>query len=207
MQLSKDQLLSLDRICRLNLVNSLTGIKPANLIGTVNTRGVTNLAIFSSVIHLGSNPPLLGMVTRPLGEVRRHTYENIKETGVFTINSVPNSMTKAAHYTAAKFEDNESEFEHCGFTPEYLSEFKAPFVRESPLKMGLQLVDELPIKHNDTRLLISEIEYLCCEQEVGDGHLNLEELQLAGISGLNSYYTLEKIAEYPYPRKEEWSKD
>ncbi len=42
----------------------MTGIKPANLIGTISKNQVSSLAIFSSVVHLGSNPALLGFVLR-----------------------------------------------------------------------------------------------------------------------------------------------
>ena len=45
----------LERYYRANLINSVTGYKPANLIGTINDEGITNVAIFSSVVHLGSN--------------------------------------------------------------------------------------------------------------------------------------------------------
>ena len=70
----------LSKIYRLNLINSITGYKSANLIGTQSLNGKTNLAIFSSVIHLGSNPALIGFVLRPT-TVPRHTYSNLKATG------------------------------------------------------------------------------------------------------------------------------
>ena len=57
---TKKQIKELDRISRLKIINSVSGIKPANLIGTINSKKKTNLAVISSVVHLGSNPPLLG---------------------------------------------------------------------------------------------------------------------------------------------------
>ena len=50
---------------RAMLMNSVTGFKPANVVGTTSAAGVPNLAIFSSVVHLGSDPPLVGLVFRP----------------------------------------------------------------------------------------------------------------------------------------------
>ncbi|MFT6388340.1 MAG: hypothetical protein ACJAUP_001720 [Cellvibrionaceae bacterium] len=41
-----------------NFINSLSGFKSANLIGTVDSVQNTNLAIVSSVIHLCAKPPL-----------------------------------------------------------------------------------------------------------------------------------------------------
>ena len=84
---SKNQIENLPRIYRLNLINSSTGYKSANLIGTKSKNGNTNLAIFSSVTHLGSDPALISITLRPK-TVSRHTYENMIETKVFTVNHI-----------------------------------------------------------------------------------------------------------------------
>ena len=203
MDITEAEIKAMDRITRLNLINSITGIKPANLIGTKSKKGETNLAIFSSVVHLGSNPPLIGFVLRPQGEVRRHTYENIKETGFYTINAVSQKSIKQAHYTSAKFDKEVCEFNKSGLTPQYISGFSAPFVQESNLKLGLRFVEELHIKSNDTQLIVGEIVHLVVPDNTLDngGHLDLGEIDIAGISGLNSYYKLEKVSQFPYVRE------
>ena len=88
MHLSKQDILNTSRINRLNLVNSITGIKPANLIGTISKDGNSNLAIFSSIFHLGSNPALIGFISRPDKKSRRDTLNNILETKYYTINHI-----------------------------------------------------------------------------------------------------------------------
>ena len=65
MYLSKADIENTERIQRLNIINSISGIKPGNLIGTRSNEGQANLAIISSVIHLGSNPAYLGFIVRP----------------------------------------------------------------------------------------------------------------------------------------------
>ena len=63
---SKQNILELEKVKRLNIINSITGIKPGNLIGSIDDNNKnTNLAIFSSVVHLGSHPALLGFILRP----------------------------------------------------------------------------------------------------------------------------------------------
>ena len=52
MHLTKEQIQQTSRIKRLNIINSITGVKPANLIGSISDNGHSNLAIFSSVVHL-----------------------------------------------------------------------------------------------------------------------------------------------------------
>lgn len=191
-----------DKIKRLNLINGVSGVKPANLIGTISDRGQTNLAIFSSVIHLGSNPPLLGFIARPDGKVRRHTIENIREIPYYTINHVNESMAERAHYTSAKFDEDQSEFDFCDFNAEYLKDFKAPFVAESQLKIGMKFLEMQHIKANDTMLIIGEIQHLVIPDDAvsEEGHIDLGLLKSTGLSGLNSYYRLDKFATFPYAR-------
>lgn len=208
MYFSKSDISSLEKIKRLNIINSITGIKPANLVGTQSADGQTNLAIISSVIHIGSKPPYIGMILRPPGEVERHTYENIKDTGVYTINHIHKSNIKQAHYTSAKFDRSESEFDQCHFTAEHIENFDAPFVKESQLKIGMSLVEEIPIQLNGTRLLIGSVKHLIIPDEAmnEEGHIDLEVMDLVGISGLNSYYGLKHLDTFPYARKEELPK-
>ena len=59
MHLSQQNIEALPRIKRLNIINSVTGIKPGNLIGTQSADGQSNVAIFSSIVHMGSNPALI----------------------------------------------------------------------------------------------------------------------------------------------------
>lgn len=192
---------SYEKIYRLNLINAITGYKPANLIGTVSADGQTNLAIFSSVVHLGSDPPLLGMVTRPTS-VPRHTYSNIQATGCYTINHVPASLVAQAHYTSANFPADESEFDACGFTPAWRDDFPAPYVQESPIGIGLRLREEIEIKANGTRLLVGAVEHLYLPDVVlqPDGSLHLAAVDDVCISGLDGYHSVTPLAAFAYAR-------
>lgn len=201
MQYTIEAIAAMDRVTRLKIINSVTGIKPANLLGTISSAGKTNAAVFSSVVHLGSDPALLGFISRPPTAEVGHTYRNIQENEVYTINHIHPSFIKNAHYTSAKFDAAISEFERCGLTEEYIGEFKAPFVKESTFKMGLRFKEAIPIKLNGTILVIGEIEHLVIPENafVADA-IDLEQTNSVGISGLNSYYELKKIASYPYVR-------
>ena len=134
---TKSDIKDLNKVKRLNIINSITGVKPGNLIGTINKEKTTNLAIFSSVVHLGSNPALLGFILRPQERVRKDTYNNILENGSYSINHLPETLTINGHYTSAKFHKDQSEFDYCKFTEWYADNFKAPFVKESNLNITL----------------------------------------------------------------------
>jgi len=201
---NKEDIQQMDRVKRLKLINSVTGIKPANLLGSISSDGKTNVAIFSSVIHLGSHPALLGFIVRQRGDVPRHSYNNIIKNGEYTINHIHPDFIKRAHYTSGKFDESISEFNRCGLTEEYLDGFKAPFVKESNFKMGMTFKEEIEIQSNGTSLIIGEVSRLIIPEEAFNANdINLEQTNSVGISGLNSYYSLQKIAEHPYVRVDE----
>lgn len=189
---------------RVNLINSVSGYKSANLIGTVSNAGNTNLAIFSSVVHIGANPPLLGFILRPAVAVARHTYENIREIPFYTINHVHRAFVEKAHRTSAKFDKSVSEFAACGLTEEYAENFAAPFVKESKIKIGLKFVEEIPIKLNDTILIIGEIHHLFVPRNalLENGGVDLNGVDDVCISGLDTYHKVEKIASFPDARSD-----
>lgn len=186
---------------RAAFVNSLPGFKPGTLVGTVNAAGITNAAIFSSVVHIGANPALMGIIFRPLS-VPRHTYQNIRETGYFTLNHITEEIYKAAHKTSARFDDGVSEFAECGLTEEYRETLPAPYVLASPVKIGLKYTEEHLISANQTVLLIGEIMEVIfpdsCLAE--DGYLDLERAGVITVSGLDSYHSTRRISRLPYAK-------
>lgn len=188
MEFSRSHIDELPHIYKINLINSCSGYKAANLIGTVSNEGVENVAVFSSVTHYGSNPPLFGIVFRPL-TVPRNTYDNIKETGYFSINHIQQSFIAAAHHTSAKYSKEISEFAMADVTPEYLMSSNVPFVKESPIKLLMKYEEEYHIKANNTILLLGSIEHLFIEDHLlhEDGFVDLAKAKIATINGLDGY--------------------
>jgi flavin reductase (DIM6/NTAB) family NADH-FMN oxidoreductase RutF len=186
---------------RTNLVNGLSGYKSAHLIGTTNKKGETNLAIFSSVVHIGANPALMGFIQRPASE-ERHTYENILETGEFTINHVPLEFYRNAHQTAARFTREQSEFDLCGFTKQYSDALKAPYVLESQIKIGLKLEEIVEIKANKTLLVIGKVEEIFLNPSfvTESEAINLSAARTILVHGIETYYKAEQIGVLPYAK-------
>jgi len=195
---------NLERFPKVNLMNSATGYKSANLIGTKNPKGVTNLAVFNSVCHLGSSPALIHFTLRP-HTVARHTYENILETKYFTINQINTSIVGQAHYTAASFNANVSEFEATGLVEEYKNDFYAPYVQQSAIQIGCEYVNTYEIKENGCLLVIGAIKHLYFEDHIQakDGFLNLEDGQTVCINGLDQYAVPKPLARFEYARPNE----
>ncbi len=192
----------MDKIFRLNLINSCTGFKSANLLGTKSVNGISNVAVFSSITHLGSNPPLIGFILRPT-TVPRDTYRNIKDTGVFTVNHIYSDIIEDAHHTSAKYPDEVSEFTKTDLEEEFLGDFPAPFVKDAKIRLGCRFLNEYEIKENDTLLLVSSVEHVfIADQDIQqeDGWLKLENAETVTINGLDGYATTSLLDRYAYAR-------
>ncbi len=196
------QITNLEERKRIALINSLSGFKSLNLIGTVNKNGQTNLAIFNSVVHIGANPPLMGFISRP-DSVEKHTIENIRETAFYTINHVNKNIFEKAHQTSARYKRDESEFDVIGLTPDYKNNFLPPFVMESNIQIGLHLQEIITVKSNNTLLVIGEIKHLFFPNEIWkeSGVLDIEKAGTIAGSGLDGYHTTQfiKTMEYAKP--------
>ena len=188
---------------RINLINSCSGYKSANLIGTKSKCGISNVAVFSSITHIGSDPSMLGFFLRPT-TVIRNTYTNIKETRKFTINHIHEDILHDAHHTSAKYPDSISEFDMTDLEEDYKNGFTAPFVKDSPVQIAMDYVEEYEIKANGTILLIGEIKDLYIREHLlqKDGFLNLSEGKIAAINGLDGYSipNLKTRLEYQRPK-------
>jgi flavin reductase (DIM6/NTAB) family NADH-FMN oxidoreductase RutF len=195
----KASILEAESFFRRDLINSLSGYKSLNLIGTRNKDGKTNLSPFSQVFHIGASPPLVGILFRP-NSVARHTLENILDTGYFTLNHVTEEFFRQAHQTAARYE--ESEFEATGIEKIDKEGFFAPFVAISPVQVGCKLVESQTLQVNGTVLVIASIELLFVDEEGlrSDGSLDLNKLGTVTVSGLDEYHVGKKIARLSYPK-------
>jgi len=189
MFLASADLAALERRYRAALVNGITGYKPANLIGTVDRHGRSNLAIMSSLVHLGSNPPLLALVMRP-DSVPRHTLDNILATAHYTVNHVAGAFIERAHQTAARYPREVSEFAAVGLGEHWRESFPAPFVDEASVRLGMTLRDHQPLAINGTHLVIGEVVSLEVPDECvhDDGSVDLAVADTVALAGLDRYY-------------------
>lgn len=186
---------------RVHLINSLGGFKSVVLVGTADAQQHTNLAIFSSVFHIGANPPLIGLVFRPTPP-ERNTYNNILETGFYTLNHLNESILNQAHQTSARYDKEVSEFDVTGLTAEFKSDFYAPFVAESNIQIGLAFKEKIDITINNTTLIIGEIVQLFVPENAiqADGFLDIEQANTLTCSGLDSYHKTVQLDRLSYAK-------
>ena len=200
-QITCDDILQIEKIERINLMNSCTGYISANLIASISKEGVSNVAVFSSVTHLGSNPSLLGFIVRPT-TVPRDTYKNLKDVGYFTVNHITSSMIVDAHHTSANYEVGVSEFDKTNLEEEYKHEIIVPFVKGSPVQLYCKYINEYFIKENDTIHIIASIEAIFYDEDIQhkDGWLQLEKGNVVAINGSDGYCLPRLIDRFEYAR-------
>ncbi|WP_238399399.1 flavin reductase family protein [Flavobacterium psychrophilum] len=186
---------------RVHFINSLGGFKSVSLIGTTNNDRQTNLAVFSSIFHIGANPALIAVVFRP-SPPDRDTLKNILETGFYTINHINEKIYKQAHQTSARYDANISEFDATGLQPEYKNNFKAPFVKESNIQLGVEFREKIALTINNTIMIIGEIKDVYFPENclLKDGFLDLEKANTITCSGLDSYHKTIRLNRLSYAK-------
>ena len=192
---------NLEKQQKVHLINSLSGFKSVSLVGTTSNSGRTNLAIFSSIFHIGANPPLIAMIFRP-SPPERNTLSNILETGFYTLNHLNESIYKQGHQTSARYDKEISEFDVTGLTPNFKNDFKAPFVKESNIQLGIQFKEKIDIKINDTIMVIGEIVQIYFPENClsKDGFIDIEKANTITCSGLDSYHKTVKLDRLSYAK-------
>lgn len=181
-------------------MNSLSGFRPVSLIATINEQGVSNLGVFSNIVHLGADPALIAFINRPR-EAAPHTIRNIEIRGKYTINHIHPAFVEKAHQCSAKYPDGVNEFHEVGLTPDYKDDFSIPYVAESRVQMGLELSEIIPLK-NGTFLVVGNLvnAYVSEEALGNDGFINLAKTDSLVSLGLDGYYQVNPLQRYTYAK-------
>lgn len=201
--LSQQDLLDAERFFRTTFVNGLSGFKSVCLCGSISSKGQHNLSLISSVVHVGANPPYMGMLMRP-HTVPRDTLENILETGYFTLNHLREEFFEAAHQTAARYPRETSEFEATGLQPVFSEHHPAPYVGESHVRIGLTYKERHDLL-NGTVLIVGEVQEVFFPEDClrEDGYLDLHKAGSLTVASLDAYHSTEPIARMAYAKPDQ----
>ena len=203
-RIKADAFKQMERLYRARLVNSLSGFKSVNLLGTISESGITNLSVISSVFHLGANPALMGFIMRPI-TVTRDSYNNIMANGSFTFNHLNTAIFEQGHQTSARYPEEISEFVAVGLSPEFSDLVKAPYVKESQVKIGLKFLEKKDIELNGTLLIIGQVEEIFFPEDClrEDGYLDIEKAGTLAVSGLDGYHSTQMNCRLSYAKPDQ----
>jgi flavin reductase (DIM6/NTAB) family NADH-FMN oxidoreductase RutF len=179
---------------KIALIQSIVGPRAVHLIGTKSLLGQSNLAVFNSIMHLGSDPALIGLFFRP---GIRHTLQNLLDTGYCSLNPARPDNVVEVHETRKPWEH--SEFEACGFTEVYHENHSVPFVKESALHALLKLENILSVEANSTSIAVLRVETIFLEEDNmdTDGAVAFKKQNWLLSRGLDTYFELgSKITQF-----------
>ncbi|MEN9400382.1 MAG: hypothetical protein RL632_1485 [Bacteroidota bacterium] len=201
MNLNCEEIGAFEQRYRTTFVNSLAGFRQVVLVGTKSADGISNLAIFNSLMHIGAHPPLYGILNRP-DSVQRDTLQNILETKEYTLNFIRATDFEKAHQTSARYEKDVSEFAEVGFEEHYLDGCSAPFVKVAVVKIAMKLEEIIPIPLNCTQLIVGSISQVALNDGMlgKDGFVSLSEQEVLLCQGLDAYFTASSIGRLPYAK-------
>jgi flavin reductase (DIM6/NTAB) family NADH-FMN oxidoreductase RutF len=120
--------------------------RPIAFVSTVNLKGQVNAAPFSFFNGVSSDPPVLSISVTPKRDgTLKDTLINIRETGEFVVNIVPENLMKRVHETAKTFPYGVNELSEVGLTTLESLYVRAPRVAECPIHIECRLYKEVQV--------------------------------------------------------------
>ncbi|GAB4166932.1 MAG: flavin reductase family protein [Geothermobacteraceae bacterium] len=161
--------------------------QPTTLIGTVDPEGRVDLMTASWAGIVSKTPPTMAVSLNK----GRLSYDNIRRTGCFTVNSVPSSLAVEADYCGIRSGRDRDKTAVTGLELEPAEQVVAPLVRACPLNVECRVTGEVEL--GDYRLILGEILQIHAVEEAFDEVGGIEPQAfdpLVYLGGIRQYWSL-----------------
>jgi flavin reductase (DIM6/NTAB) family NADH-FMN oxidoreductase RutF len=142
-----------------NLLNSIVVPRPIAWVSTRSPEGVANVAPHSYCMIVSPDPPIIAFSSTGA----KDTLRNVRASGEFVFNQVPEALTEEMNLTSGNFPPNVSEFDWAGLTPVPSTVIGAPRVGEAPVAMECRLRDIQEFGRGPSHLIIGEIVHIAID--------------------------------------------
>ncbi len=174
--------------------------RPIAFVSTVGGHGF-NVAPFSYFMPITSRPPLLGISIAWRDGGPKDTLRNVRETGDFVINIVPESLAERMVAASGDWPAESDEFQVAGLTPVPAERVKSPRVAECPVHLECRLFQEVLL--GDSTLVVGQLVLAHVDDALlTDGRVDPRRLRALGRLGSNQYATLGEVLEIDRPKIE-----
>lgn len=172
--------------------------RPIAWVGTRSLVGRDNLAPFSFFMGVSAEPPSLAIsVSRARDGQRKHTSQNILDTGVFTVSAVELPDLDRMHATSADWPD--SEFEAVGVAAAPGAQVNAPWVATARAAMECRLLHHAVIGTTD--LIVGQIVGFHLDEAIRkNGGIDRDTFAAVARMGGDGYTTLGTFHDRARPR-------
>ncbi len=133
------------------------------LISTRDKNGVPDAAPYSFITPVSANPPMVLISSAPT----RRTLANIRETGEFVINMVPESMLDKMMACAKPCPKDKNKIAAVGLTEKKSNQVKAPSIQECVAWIECRL--EFEKEAGDHILVVARVLNAACKAEIIKG--------------------------------------
>lgn len=166
--------------------------RPIALITTINDEKLVNAAPFSYFSGISTTPPLfmVSITSKKTGE--KDTYNNIVHKKEFVVNMVTDEMVHGVSISAVDFPSDISEMDYNNFHYSDSELVEPPGIKESPVRMEMQLVrviDDL-IPDQNFHLIIGEAKVVHIHDDYyikENKQFNYKKSQIIARLGNNDY--------------------
>lgn len=158
-------------------------VKPVVVVGSYDNKGQPNIMTASWVGIVNSNPPMVAVSIRP----SRHSFQNVNETGAFTLNIPHKDQWHAADYAGTHSGRDKDKMKHLNLSAEKATAINAPFIKEFPLNIGCRVVKKIELGSHIQ--FIGEITEVKASDNIltKNENIDMEKLQ-PFILGEDQYY-------------------
>jgi len=145
---------------------------------------------------VSTKPPTLYISLRP----ERYSHAIIGETGEFTVNLVPSSLSLACDWCGMYSGRDHDKFAECPqtLTPIPSAKVSCPTIAESPLALECKVISSTPLGSHD--MFIASIEHITVDSSLMDknGRLTLEKADLISFAHGQYFVTGMKCGDFGF---------
>jgi flavin reductase (DIM6/NTAB) family NADH-FMN oxidoreductase RutF len=172
-----------------HLLNALVIPRPIAWVSTISAEGVPNLAPHSYFTAVSSRPPMVCFSSG--GE--KDTLRNLRHSGDFVVNVVPEELAHEMNLTSADFPPGESEFAASGLTPTPSARVRAPRLLESPASLECVVEREVEVGDVPNIVVFGRVVAMhVAERVMEDGRVEVSKIRPVGrLSGSGYSWTRE----------------
>lgn len=164
--------------------------RPIALVTTVGADGRVNAAPFSFFNCLSADPPILALgVEFRAGGAQKDTGRNVRDTQVFTVNIVSDSILEAMNVCAVPFEPGVEELREAGLTAAPGVRVACPYIAEAPAALECRHHTTLGIGRS-REIILGEVVYAHFRPGIIDPsnlHVDPDALDAVGRMGGHGY--------------------
>lgn len=179
-----------------HLMNSIVAPRPIAWVSTRSAAGIANVAPHSYCMIVCAAPPIIAFSSSGT----KDTLRNIRATGAFVFNQVPEALAEEMNLSAADFPPGTSEFDWAGLTAVPGMAVDAPRVGESPAALECKLLDIQEWGREPSHLIIGEVVHIAVDPAfLTDGIVDYTRTRPVGRTARTGYSATREFFAMPRP--------